>query len=84
MTEYIEYPSATAKGYEEAHEGDGVVLVHKNARGTVQDQKSPTLSCRTGGAAEWSSTMNALSNGPAIRSEDAKRDISRPTRETDW
>lgn len=49
MTEYIEYPSATAKGYEEAHEGDGVVLVHKNARGTVQDQKSPTLSCRTGG-----------------------------------
>lgn len=51
--EYIEYPAWTKKGYMEAREGDGLVLMRPaHARGTVQKQSVPTLtttgSCGTG------------------------------------
>lgn len=53
MTEdYIEWPSATQKGYMEAHEGDGIVMQRPHAaRGTVQPQQSPTLTTQLGGGA---------------------------------
>ena len=53
MPKIVEYPSGTAKGYMEAHAGDGLVMErpHK-ARGTVQPQSAPTLTtgkgCGTG------------------------------------
>lgn len=40
---FLAIPSATAKGYMEAYEGDGVLPTWKNARGTVQRGKIPTL-----------------------------------------
>jgi len=50
---YIEYPSATSKGYMEAEEGDGLVMNRPTkARGTVQKDTAPTLTtgdgCGTG------------------------------------
>ncbi len=49
----ILYPEGTRRGYREAHEGDGLVMPRPTlARGTVQDQVSPTLTtgqgCGTG------------------------------------
>ena len=45
----IAYPEWTKKGYREASEGDGLVMSRPfRARGTVQLQKSPTLTCTTG------------------------------------
>lgn len=40
---YLAIPSATAKGYMEAREGDGVIPSWKGARGTVQRGTIPTL-----------------------------------------
>lgn len=48
--ESIRWPSATQKGYMEAHEGDGIVMQRPHvARGTVQPQTSPTLTTQQGG-----------------------------------
>ena len=45
----IAYPEWTKKGYREASEGDGLVMSRPfRARGTVQPQQSPTLTCTTG------------------------------------
>lgn len=49
----VPWPAATAKGYMDAHEGDGLVMNRlQTARGTVQEQKAPTLTtgdgCGTG------------------------------------
>ena len=49
----ILYPEGTRRGYREAYEGDGLVMPRPTlARGTVQDQVSPTLTtgqgCGTG------------------------------------
>lgn len=40
---FLAIPSATAKGYMEAYEGDGVIPNWKGARGTVQGGIIPTL-----------------------------------------
>lgn len=40
---YLQIPSATEKGYMEAHEGDGVLPNWKGARGTVQAGGCPTI-----------------------------------------
>lgn len=48
--DFIKWPSATQKGYMEAHEGDGIVMQRPYAaRGTVQSQSSPTLTTQVGG-----------------------------------
>ena len=39
----LHIPSATSKGYMEAHEGDGVLPTWKGARGTVQGGATPTI-----------------------------------------
>ena len=45
----IPYPEWTRKGYRDASEGDGLVMSRPfRARGTVQPQQAPTLTC-TGG-----------------------------------
>lgn len=45
----IRYPCATAKGYMEAHEGDGLVMNRTlTARGTVQEASAPTLTTGNG------------------------------------
>ena len=45
----IPYPEWTKKGYRDASEGDGLVMSRPfRARGTVQPQQAPTLTC-TGG-----------------------------------
>ena len=45
----IRYPCATAKGYMEAHEGDGLVMNRVlTARGTVQEATAPTLTTGNG------------------------------------
>lgn len=56
MRDFIEWPCGTQKGYMEAHEGDGLVMDRLHvARGTVQNQMSPTLTTlRGGGGPEWS------------------------------
>ncbi len=53
----VPWPAATAKGYMDAHEGDGLVMNRlQTARGTVQEQKAPTLTtgdgCGTGTVVE--------------------------------
>lgn len=53
----VPWPAATAKGYMDAHEGDGLVMNRlQTARGTVQEQKAPTLTtgdgCGTGAVVE--------------------------------
>lgn len=54
MTDYIEYPCDTKRGYMLASEGDGLVMDRPtHARGTVQKQTSPTLTCGNGGGQEW-------------------------------
>ena len=40
---FLAIPSATAKGYMEAHEGDGVLPTWTGARGTVQEGMVPTI-----------------------------------------
>lgn len=46
----IRYPCGTRKGWMEAHEGDGLVMERTHiARGTVQKQISPTITCGRGG-----------------------------------
>ena len=45
----IRYPCATAKGYMDAHEGDGLVMNRVlTARGTVQKERVPTLTTGNG------------------------------------
>ena len=45
----IRYPCATAKGYMDAHEGDGLVMNRPTkARGTVQKERVPTLTTGNG------------------------------------
>ena len=45
----IRYPCATAKGYMEAREGDGLVMNRVlTARGTVQEATAPTLTTGNG------------------------------------
>ena len=45
----IRYPCATAKGYMDAHEGDGLVMSRPTkARGTVQKERVPTLTTGNG------------------------------------
>lgn len=45
----IKYPTGTKRGYMEAKPGDGLVMNRvETARGTVQDQSSPTLTCGNG------------------------------------
>lgn len=46
----IRYPCATAKGYMEAREGDGLVIMNRptKARGTVQRESVPTLTTGNG------------------------------------
>ena len=45
----IRYPCATAKGYMDAHEGDGLVMNRPTkARGTVQKERVPTLATGNG------------------------------------
>lgn len=63
MTEdHINWPSATQKGFMEAHEGDGIVMQRPHAaRGTVQPQQSPTLTTQTGGG-EWSCRFGGCFN----------------------
>ena len=47
--DWISYPTDTRKGFMEAREGDGLVMCRpQKARGTVQEQKAPTLMCTTG------------------------------------
>lgn len=46
----MRYPCGTRKGWMEAHEGDGLVMERTHiARGTVQKQISPTITCGRGG-----------------------------------
>ena len=46
----IAYPEWTKKGYREAHEGDGLVMMRPHhARGTVQPQQCPTIMTGQGG-----------------------------------
>lgn len=50
MTDHIQWPCGTRKGYMDAYEGDGLVMERLHmARGTVQPQTSPTLTCGRGG-----------------------------------
>jgi len=52
MSDVIQWPSGTKKGYMEATDGDGVVIERPwAARGTVQSQISPTLTTSRGGGA---------------------------------
>lgn len=52
MNDRIQFPCNTKQGYLDAYEGDGVVMSRPlQARGTVQKQMSPTLTCTTGGGA---------------------------------
>ena len=47
--DWLSYPTFTRKGFMEAREGDGLVMCRPTrARGTVQEQKSPTLTCTAG------------------------------------
>ncbi len=53
VEETVAWPAATLRGYMDAREGDGLVMNRlQTARGTVQDQKAPTLTtgdgCGTG------------------------------------
>lgn len=42
----IKWPAGTAKGFMEAHDGDGLVMARPTlARGTVQPQTAPTVTC---------------------------------------
>lgn len=42
----IKWPSGTSKGYMDAQDGDGLVMARPTlARGTVQPQQSPTVTC---------------------------------------
>lgn len=43
ILETIPIPTANSKGFELAHEGDGVLPTWKGARGTVQKQSCPTI-----------------------------------------
>lgn len=53
MSDFIEWPSGTRKGYMEAFEGDGIVMERPwIARGTVQSQVSPTITTNRGGVRE--------------------------------
>ena len=46
----IAYPEWTKKGYRDAHEGDGLVMMRPfRARGTVQPQQCPTIMTGQGG-----------------------------------
>ncbi len=49
IDDWISYPTFTQKGYMEAREGDGLVMCRPTrARGTVQEQMAPTLTCTNG------------------------------------
>ena len=43
IIEELHIPSATKKGYMEAHSGDGILPSWKGARGTVQAGGCPTI-----------------------------------------
>lgn len=62
------YPCATAKGYMEAHEGDGLVMNRVlTARGTVQEASAPTLTmgngCGTGVVVRDNDSIPDLQDG---------------------
>jgi len=54
MSDVIQWPSGTKKGFMDATDGDGVVIERPwAARGTVQSQISPTLTTSRGGVQEY-------------------------------
>ena len=67
----IQYPCATAKGYTDAREGDGLVMNRVlTARGTVQEATAPTLTtgngCGTGVVVRDNDTIPELPEGEVV------------------